>query len=97
MVWIACPRTQTNKNRHETLKVINNMASDRHRKDTPAPGELEQRSRIWLEENKGSQSPQTHDLLVAARKGRTNDIERILSTEKGRSDAATITDRVRPR
>ena len=70
------------------------MASDRYRKDTPVPGELEQRGRTWLEENKGSQSPQTHELLFAARKGRTNDIERILSTEKGGSDAATITDRV---
>ena len=69
------------------------MASNRHRKDTPAPGDLEQRSRLWAEENKGSQSPQIHELLIAARKGRTNDIERILS-EKGGSTSTNITDRV---
>lgn len=68
-------------------------SSTRLRKDTPAPGDLEQRSRLWLEENKGKQSPQVHELLIAARKGRTDDIERIL-TEKGGSGSIDVADRV---
>lgn len=49
--------------------------------------------RLLQDSNKGSASPVTNELLIAARKGYSKELERILE-EKGATVAASTVDRV---
>ena len=63
------------------------------RPDTPLPIDLQSRSRHVQDAQKGSVSPLTSELLIAARKGYSKEVKRIL-TEGGGSVAAATTDKV---
>lgn len=59
---------------------------------TPLPGQTELSVRLLQDPNKGSASPLTNELLIAARKGYSKEIERILLEKV--STASTTVDRV---
>lgn len=68
-------------------------SSSSSRPDTPLVGQVETAPvRLLQDSNKGSASPLTNELLIAARKGYSKELERILKDNS--STAKTTIDRV---